>query len=206
MHGNFTTNVIFYFCRITLYDDFAISPNALTPSPNWPSVESGVDISTTPPLSEAQPGAVDFSLWAEIGREFLYKSNINNWLSCVPNGGSLVDLYPGQVKCNITKIIVPSVCEDVVPYMLNVFQLSTTKTPSLHASGFYYFFDTLISDYYPAADPCGLTQSNHLSGISVPSGWLYLRMIDPIIPNVTVIYNSTNTGGKYLKAFKRSRK
>ena len=164
-------------------------------------MESGVDISTTPPLSEAQPGAVDFILWTEIGSEFMYKSNINNWVSCVPNGGSLVDLYPGQVKCNITKIIVPSVCEDVVPYMLTIYQLSTMRTPGLQATDHYYFFDTLISIQYPEIDPCGLQQSNFLSGVSMPSGWLYLRDIDPIIPNVTVIYNSTKPGGRIMKHF-----
>ena len=45
-----------------------------------------VEVSTSPPSTEREPGAIDFSLWKFIGREVMVKSNINNWLRCSEAG------------------------------------------------------------------------------------------------------------------------
>ena len=63
----------------TNYSHFNSKSNAITPRPNWP-VRSEVDvlISTTPPLNETDYNAMNFSLWKQLGRQVLIKSNINN--------------------------------------------------------------------------------------------------------------------------------
>ena len=50
-----------------------------------------VPVSTIPPLSETDYNAINISLWKQLGRQVLIKSNINNWLICDPVIGSLVD-------------------------------------------------------------------------------------------------------------------
>ena len=46
------------------------------PSPNWSVKDSTLPYSTTTPTSEDVTGAMDQSLWSEIGDTFLVKSNI----------------------------------------------------------------------------------------------------------------------------------
>ena len=86
----------------TNYSHFNDKSNAITPRPNWP-VRSEVDvpISTTPPLNETDYNAMNFSLWKQLGRQVLIKSNINNWLVCHPGDGSLVDWQVGDVNCTM---------------------------------------------------------------------------------------------------------
>ena len=38
-----------------------------------------VAISTTPPLSPNEHGALDFKYWVDVGYDMLITSNINNW-------------------------------------------------------------------------------------------------------------------------------
>ena len=63
----------------TNYSPFNVSSNAVKPRPDW-QVASEVDvpISTTPPLSETDYNAMKFSLWKQLGKQVLIKSNINN--------------------------------------------------------------------------------------------------------------------------------
>ena len=42
---------------------------------------------------------MNFSLWKQIGRQILIKSNINNWLVCHPGPGSLV--FGGKVTSTV---------------------------------------------------------------------------------------------------------
>ena len=67
------------------YENFANNSNAITPRPDW-QAKSDMNVldSTTPPLHETDYNAVKFSLWKQLGREFLVKSNINNWVVCLP--------------------------------------------------------------------------------------------------------------------------
>ena len=71
-----------YSYTFTNYNSFSSLSNAVTPRPNWPASGANVPISTTPPLSESSLGAVNWNLWKDIGKEFMVKSNINDWVVC----------------------------------------------------------------------------------------------------------------------------
>ena len=141
-------------------------------------------------------GALHFSKWIELGEDFLIKSNINNWLTCSPNGGSLSGYKHGAVNCKITKVLVPCVCEDVVPHLLLL--QSSLFGPALFARAFCYYFDVSSSTNWPVVDPCGTQEQNHLKNVQDPSGWIYLR--ESAAAESTVvnhIHNDSNLSGKF---------
>ena len=131
---------------------------------------------------------MDFNLWREIGKDFLVKSNINNWISCSEDGGSLITQTEGGLKCEVEKIVAPGVCEQVKPYRL----VMHTYGPSLYASHYYYYFETSIVENWPVADPCGRISTNHLEDVNDPSGWVYLRPEQPPSTDVYHVYDSSN--------------
>ena len=96
--------------------------------------------STKIPTSLGQDGALDFSLWDRIGDEFMVQSNINSWVSCKPDTGSLVNPTTGEISCKMVK---PSAraaklgCAKRVP---NRIQWGTNG-PHLSASSLYYYWD-----------------------------------------------------------------
>ena len=100
-HGGGWTLVYSY--TFTNYNSFTSSSNAVTPRPNWPSPYANVPISTTPPLNESSFGAVDWNVWKDIGKEFMVKSNINDWIVCQPSGGSIVTNKQGSLSCRNIK-------------------------------------------------------------------------------------------------------
>ena len=51
---------------------------SVDPMPSW-SLASGGTTSTTPPAEEVTLGAVDYSLWGNIGSTVLMKNDITNW-------------------------------------------------------------------------------------------------------------------------------
>ncbi len=64
--------------------------NAVTPIPTWPTdFPPDVPVSTHPPTSETDYGAIDFRLWKYIGDEFYIKSPITNGYQCREGGGKL---------------------------------------------------------------------------------------------------------------------
>ena len=95
-----------YSYTFTHYNSFGSSNNAVTPRPNWPASDANVPISTTPPLSESSRGAVEWNVWKEIGKEFMVKSNINDWIVCQPSGGSIVTNKQGSLSCINVKNVV----------------------------------------------------------------------------------------------------
>ena len=100
----------------TNYGHFNDKSNAITPRPNWlvsPRVD--VPVSTTPPLNETDYNAMNFSLWKQLGRQVLIKSNINNWLVCHPGDGSLVDWQVGDVNCTMIKQVPDDPSNTLVP-------------------------------------------------------------------------------------------
>ena len=100
----------------TNYSHFNSKSNAITPRPNWPvRPEVDVPISTTPPLNETDYNAMNFSLWKQLGRQVLIKSNINNWLVCHPGDGSLVDWQVGDVNCTMIKQVPDDPSNTLVP-------------------------------------------------------------------------------------------
>ncbi len=159
-----------YSYTFTNYNSFSSGSNAVTPRPNWPASHANVPISTTPPLSESSRGAVDWNLWKNIGKEFMVKSNINDWIVCQPNGGSLVTKTPGAMSCQNIKNVATT-CSGVVPYRV----LWHAYGPYLSASSLYYYFDGNTGGNWPTHDPCGKNRPNHKKGVSNPGGQIYLR-------------------------------
>ena len=148
----------------TDYNDFDRGSNAITPRPNWQvEDEADVPISTTPPLSETDYNAMNFSLWKQLGRQVLIKSNINNWLVCHPGIGSLVDWWGGNVICQIGK------------YVTSIFTPTHTYGPTFESSSLYYYFDGNTSYNWPTHDPCGKNQPNHLKNVANPHGNIFVR-------------------------------
>ena len=159
-----------YSYTFTNYSSFNSGSNAVTPRPNWPASDANVPISTTPPLSESSRGAVDWNLWKDIGKEFMVKSNINDWVVCQPRGGSIVTNKRGSLSCqNIRNVA--TACSGVAPYKIIWFSYG----PSLDASWLYYYFDGRTLGDWPTHDPCGNGNKKHKEGVSNPGGQIYLR-------------------------------
>ena len=161
----------------TNYSHFNSKSNAITPRPNWP-VRSEVDvpISTTPPLNETDYNAMNFSLWKQLGRQVLIKSNINNWLVCHPGNGSLVDWQEGDVNCTIIKQVTdPS--HEVVPSKFSTFQNGFGPLFSLSVSpfNFYYYFDGCTGKHWPTHDPLGTNKPNQKKNVPDPHGNIFIR-------------------------------
>ena len=167
-HGGAWTLVYRY--TFTNYNSFSSGSNAVTPRPNWPASIANVPISTTPPLNESSLGAVDWNDWEDIGKDFMVKSNINDWIVCQPSGGSIVTQKEGSISCQNVKNVATA-CNGVVPNKMKW----KPRGPSLYASSHYYYFDGDTRDNWPTHDPCGENRQNHKNGVSNPSGQIYLR-------------------------------
>ena len=143
----------------------------MIPRPNWTASVANVPISTTPPLNESSLGAVDWDLWKNIGEEFMIKSNINDWLVCQPNNGSIVTPNRGSISCHNIKNVTTA-CRDVSPDKINW----AVAGPRLYFSAGFYYFDGDKESNYPTHDPCGTgSSSNHKKGVYNPGGKIYLR-------------------------------
>ena len=156
--------------HFTAYSNFQSVGNAVTPRPNWQFSGTSTRVSTTPPLSETQYDAMDFSLFKKIGSEVLVKSNINNWIACRPGSGSLVDWRAGSVTCRLVRAL-SSKCTTVVPRNLKFY----SPGPGFDGSTHYYLFDASTSGWYPTHDPCGRNQPNQLKGVRSPRGNVFIR-------------------------------
>ena len=154
----------------TAYSNFTSSSNAVTPRPSWYVVFANTRVSTTVPLSETHYETMNFSLWRTIGKEFLIKSNINNWIACKEGTGSLVQFKVGSVTCKLVKQVSQQ-CAGVVPtlFTLNSFG------PHLSSSSLYYYFDGNKNTNWPTHDPCGRNQPNQLKGVANPHGNISVR-------------------------------
>ena len=168
-HGGGWTLVYSY--TFTKYNSFTSGTNAVTPRPNWPVNTANVPISTTPSVNESSLGAVDWNFWKHIGQELMVKSNINDWIVCQPNGGSLVSKKDGSMSCQNTKNVATA-CSGVAPSGVRW----NAYGPSLSASSLYYYFDGYTGSDWPTHDPCGKNNGiNHKKGVSNPGGQIYLR-------------------------------
>ena len=154
----------------TAYSSFSSYANAVTPRPSWSASGAHVRVSTTVPLSETDYEAMNFSLWHTIGKEFLIKSNINNWIACNEGTGSLVQQKAGSITCKVVKQV-SKLCPGVVP---NSFRLYF-RGPYLTSTSTYYYFDGSTSGGWPVHDPCGQTQENQLKGVVNPHGNIFVR-------------------------------
>ena len=164
----------------TDYDFFMAGSNAVTPRPNWPAdPKVDVGISTTPPLSETDYNAIDFSLWKQLGRQVLIKSNINNWLTCHPGTGSLVDWQEGSVSCQIVKRVTDKCWETPAPSSMSP---GGPCGPGFFSSSYrldeyYYYFDGCKWRDYPNHDPCGKKSKrrNYVQNVANPHGNIFIR-------------------------------
>ena len=156
----------------TAYSNFTSGANAVTPRPTWDVGSANTRVSTTVPLSETDYEAMNFSLWQTIGKEFLIKSNINNWIACQEGTGSFVQHVPpaGSVTCKLVKQVSKQ-CAGVVPKSFS----STFWGPVLDADSLYYFFDGDTNGFWPVHDPCGKNQANQLKGVANPHGNIFVR-------------------------------
>ncbi|XP_058950315.2 uncharacterized protein [Pocillopora verrucosa] len=161
----------------TNYTHFNDDSNAITPRPNWPAKNKvNVPISTISPLNETDYNAMNFSLWKKLGRQFLIKSNINNWLLCQPVTGSLVDWQKGDVNCTITKYVADPGESASAP---SKFSPNVDHGPMFHSSGRwesnFYYFNGYTGKYWPTHDPCGRNGPNQKKNVLDPHGNIYIR-------------------------------
>ena len=145
----------------TAYSSFTSNANAVTPRPTW---------TATVPLNETHYEAIDFALWRTIRKEFLIKSNINNWIACKEGSGSLVMQKAGSLSCKLVKQVSKQ-CAGVVPKSIGM----DSNGPNLSSSSLYYYFDGNTSGNWPTHDPCGRNQANQVNGVVNPHGNIFLR-------------------------------
>ena len=154
----------------TAYSKFWTVANAVTPLPTWTVSNSNTRVSTTVPLSETHYEAMNFALWRTIGKEFLIKSNINNWIACKDGSGSLVMQKSGSLSCKLVKQVSKQ-CAGVVPKSITIHH----RGPYLSISGIYYHFDGHTKGSWPTHDPCGKGQANQVKGVVNPHGNIFVR-------------------------------
>ncbi|XP_022806471.1 uncharacterized protein LOC111343551, partial [Stylophora pistillata] len=161
----------------TNYSHFNDGSNAINPRPNWlVKAEADVPVSTNPPLNETDYNAMNFSLWKQLGRQILIKSNINNWLVCHPGRGSLVDWQEGDINCTIIKYVVDPSKSSPAP---SKFSEKTNYGPMLYSSGYwnstYYYFDGYKGYNWPTHDPLGRDETNQKKNVVDPHGNIFIR-------------------------------
>ena len=155
-----------YSYTFTNYNNFGSATNAVTPRPSWSAPTANVPISTTPPLSETSRGAVDYSLWKYIGNDILIKSNINDWMVCRPNGGSLVRKTDGAMRCQNIKYVAPT-CHNPPS---KIFWIAPGPTFDRYS----YFFDGQTNDWCPTHSFCK-SCVRAKKGVPNPGGAIYIR-------------------------------
>ena len=165
----------------TDYEFFMAGSNAVTPRPNWfVNQKADVPISTTPPLNETDYNAMEFSLWKQLGRQVLIKSNINNWLICNPGTGSLVDWQEGSVSCQIVKRMTDKCLEAPAPSSVSPSDRLRCGPVFLSNSFWvdaYYYFDGCTRKDWPISDPCGVTSGKwtYMKNVANPHANIFIR-------------------------------
>ena len=152
------------------YSSFNSGANAVTPRSSWTASSANTPVSTTVPLSETHYEAMNFALWRTIGKEFLIKSNINNWIACKEGTGSMVQQKAGSITCKLVKQVSQQ-CAGVVPNSLTLHSYG----PILSSSSAYYYFDASTNGNWPTHDSCGKNQANQLKGVANPHGNIFIR-------------------------------
>ncbi|MCC6621080.1 MAG: carbohydrate binding domain-containing protein [Deltaproteobacteria bacterium] len=168
--GGWTLAWVYGFTNFDQFDD---DTNAVTPVPSWPVDAITVPVSTTPPPAPTTPGAIDFALWKDLGREVAIVSDLNDGIACEPGEGSFVDALEGWVACRTIVDTTPT-CDGVVPSAL----VFGAYGPSLSAASLYYYFDGNETDNWPTHDPCGRNTTQHVAAPAREGGALYLRETD----------------------------
>ena len=159
----------------TNYENFDAITNAVTPRPDWPANPYvDVTVSTNTPECETDYNAMEFLLWREFGVEFLIKSNINNWLICSPDTGSLVEWRNGNVTCKIANQVADTCSIGLPPSYLRA---GGYCGPGLitEGGGQYYYFLGCTGRGKPAHNPCSTGEDTHLRNVEDPHGNIFVR-------------------------------
>lgn len=168
------TNTSMHFCRYSKPTDIYADQSYLYPSPrNWPKDVEDHIVSASPPTNPNKTGAMDFSLWKEIGTQFLVKNTLNNWINCSEDTGSFVNLIEGTISCDVVKRVVEGVCENVVPTHFSIH--INNLVLSVDGGNEYFKFTCTISGDPPFVEPCADRGNNYLQGDNAPAGWILLR-------------------------------
>ena len=112
---------------------------------------------------------MNFALWRTIGKEFLIKSNINNWIACKEGTGSLVQQKAGSITCKLVKQVSKQCA--AVPTSFKLF----SRGPAVNGGSHVYYFDGGTDHNWPTHDPCGKNQANQLKGVANPHGNIFVR-------------------------------
>ncbi|XP_028518450.1 uncharacterized protein LOC114576297, partial [Exaiptasia diaphana] len=154
----------------TLYNRFKSAANVVIPTPkNY--VNAFGNISETAPKTPTDFNALDFLKWRQIGSEVFMKSNINNWIACLPDVGSFVLRVAGSMKCRMIKQIA-SICSVIPDKFSCRYNGCFMSTMNAH---FYFYFETNPADNWPTHDPCSQNQPNQLKNVQNPHGNIYVR-------------------------------
>ena len=174
---------LFFSALHSIVPSFPDSSNAVSPAPSWPLKPADSNVvhvtqSTTSPSDTQQYGAMDFSLWKHIGKEFMVKSNLNNWIACKPVSGDLTEMKEGALECRIIKNISHTGCS-ILPLILNLYVTECgpyTKAPNRPTSN-YYYFDGCTSTHFPTHDPCGDNSYLNSPDVSQGRGQIWIRKL-----------------------------
>ena len=116
------------------------------------------------------------SLWRQLGRQVLIKSNINNWLICLPGTESLVDWLEGNVSCQIVKYVTDTCKDKLAP---GKFSPSQGYGPMFYTSTYfgstYYYFEGYTLQHWPTHDPCGQNSAKQEKNVVNPHGNIFIR-------------------------------
>jgi len=80
---------------------------------------------------------MNFALWRTIGKEFLIKSHINNWIASKEGTGSLAQYKAESISCKLVKPVSQHFA-GVVPKSLTLYSYGLY----LSSSSLYYYFDS----------------------------------------------------------------
>ena len=160
-----------YNYGFTKYDTFNTGVNAVTPRPNWTASSANTPISNSAPLGDDSPGSIPYHLWKDISEgEFLIKSNINNWISCIDSNKAIATHISSSITCEIVNVLT-SVCTTITPTTVGW----NIRGAFLKASRFYYYWDGDTTMNWPTHDPCGQNSAQQIKGVVNPYGSIYLR-------------------------------
>ena len=161
----------------TNFDHFTRGTNDVTPWPSTPTHGyARVRISTSPPQNMTDFNAVDFALWKDIGSNFMLTSNLNHWISCSPDSGSLVHFTSGSIRCHNVRDV-STKCLGNAPS--NIYISNNRAEIRLHDVLFgsiFYLFEA-DPNYRPVQDPCSsdALQPGVSNPIDVPHGNIFIR-------------------------------
>ena len=113
---------------------------------------------------------MNFGLWRSIGKEFLIKSNINNWIACKEGSGSIVQQRVGSITCKLVKLVSDQ-CSGVVPNSVG----SNSIGMYISSGNTYYYFEGDTKESWLSHDPCGKGEGTYVKCVANPHGNIFIR-------------------------------